>query len=707
MNKPMYPASFIQQAFDSRKNYIVIGLCGKTGAGCTTAAQILHASCEDLHMKQYQAQGTSFDAAYEQREYQILRRYAEQNWIPFEIVKSSALLTGHVLQYAPEMFADFLCNIARTQTVTENKGNYFRLCQQFFEKAMYLNLSPYAATDIQHLFSGTADASAVAEQVLGTLQRYDLVHPEDLAFQDSIEIDGITLFSVPNTGWIRISNVDLYHLFARFCKHQKNKENLNTPICCFILKEYIYHYLPEWCTTLWDSADQLCQISSIAKQLLGINLRLFREPYGIDTMESTVNGYTIIAEDIDFSIKLLRKYQRLAGALLGKMPHTQVIIDSIKTPFESWYLSDHYSNYYLFGICTRKENRGSRYVASGKSLEQFQALNMLEQPLELENQLQRFHAENSQGDANTLSEYILHRLYSYKKRYAKSLDNAQMHLESILQDVSSCIEIADIFINNDDASISMESNLVRYVCLIMHPGLVLPTPVERTMQIAYMAKLNSGCLSRQVGAVITDAQYHLLSMGWNQQPEGQFPCAYRDIDSICFPDDEESCKLMYSDFELAGDFKNTLHHIRHTYELDENGTGILTHFCFKDVYNTMCGERNFMYARSMHAEEIAFLNLGANANAAKGGYLFTTSSPCIACAKQAMQMQISKIYYIEQYPGIQFKHILASGTPFKYPEMMLPTGAIGKAYIQLYTPIIPLKDEDEIRTGWKMAEPLT
>ena len=47
-------------------------------------------------------------------------------------------------------------------------------------------------------------------------------------------------------------------------------------------------------------------------------------------------------------------------------------------------------------------------------------------------------------------------------------------------------------------------SLARIVALLMHPGLVTPTKIERCMQVAMTAKLNSGCLSRQVGAVVTD-----------------------------------------------------------------------------------------------------------------------------------------------------------------------------------------------------------
>lgn len=77
----------------------------------------------------------------------------------------------------------------------------------------------------------------------------------------------------------------------------------------------------------------------------------------------------------------------------------------------------------------------------------------------------------------------------------------------------------------------------------------------------------------------------------------------------------------------------------------------------------------------------------------RGGYLFTTSSPCELCAKRAKEAGISKIYYIQHYPGISRSHVISIGpkeTQARYESFV---GAVGLAYIKLYTPLIPYKDE--------------
>ena len=77
--------------------------------------------------------------------------------------------------------------------------------------------------------------------------------------------------------------------------------------------------------------------------------------------------------------------------------------------------------------------------------------------------------------------------------------------------------------------------------------------------------------------------------------------------------------------------------------------------------------------------------------------MFTTASCCELCSKKAYQLGITEIYYIDTYPGISRSHILESG--INRPKMLLFNGAIGRAYVNLYTPFLPLKDEIEELTN--------
>lgn len=75
-------------------------------------------------------------------------------------------------------------------------------------------------------------------------------------------------------------------------------------------------------------------------------------------------------------------------------------------------------------------------------------------------------------------------------------------------------------------------------------GLITPTAMERVMQVAYTVKLNSGCISRQVGAVVTDGDNSIKSVGWNDVANGQIPCSMRSLDGLMNDFDEKRTVIM-------------------------------------------------------------------------------------------------------------------------------------------------------------------
>lgn len=270
------------------------------------------------------------------------------------------------------------------------------------------------------------------------------------------------------------------------------------------------------------------------------------------------------------------------------------------------------------------------------------------------------------------------------------------------QNIQSCLEIADVYIYNPNIQnhkyYYLTEQIVKYIALILHPGLVAPTHLERCMQLAFNAKYNSGCLSRQVGAVVTGTDFSVRAVGWNDVPKGQVPCNLRCVEDYCLNKDEES----FSEYELNDHlFSETLYAIKEEV-LPDNDRQFA--YCFKGIYNGLTGKDNQVHTRALHAEENAFLQISKYGGAEiQGGKLFTTASPCELCSKKAYQLGIKEIYYIDPYPGISSSHILKFGRNGN-PKMILFTGAIGNAYIALYSPIMSYKDELELYTGVSVKE---
>lgn len=274
--------------------------------------------------------------------------------------------------------------------------------------------------------------------------------------------------------------------------------------------------------------------------------------------------------------------------------------------------------------------------------------------------------------------------------------------------ISRCIEISDIHLvnyeNQDSDHKKIVGQLLRYVALILHPGLVTPTKYERVMQVAVTAKLNSGCLSRQVGATVTNDKFSVMSIGWNEVPEKQVPCSLRYLDDLTTDNDPKS----FSTFEHSPKFKTLIKPVHDAFKksLTETNNGIHLTYCFKDIFTTGTERQKFnqVHTRSLHAEENAFLQLSkyGSGKSVIGGKLFTTASCCVLCAKKAYQLGISEIFFIDAYPDISQSHILESGD--HDIKMILFQGAIGRAYMKLYDQFLPIKDELELHHNIKVKK---
>lgn len=364
--------------------------------------------------------------------------------------------------------------------------------------------------------------------------------------------------------------------------------------------------------------------------------------------------------------------------------HNRVVIDSIRNSAEALYLRERYSGFYLIAI--HDENSIDHLKNKVKSLYAHH---------KYENQI-----------VNLFFKSIL-RL----NRNESEQDDFERGIFSS-PDTNRVIECSEIHIQNiwGDPDTSQEESLkymaekwIHYAALILHPGLVTPTAAERCMAVAYTAKLNSGCLSRQVGAAITNKDGSVRSIGWNEVPHGQVSCSLRTIDGV---ESEEACEVCsYSEFEMMGtvkyrDNKSFIDKIKDDYGQDLSPIKARLHglpfsYCFRALHNRYEGEKNQIFTRSLHAEENAIIQMSKyGGEALKDGIIYVTASPCELCSKKLYQIGVRQIVYVDPYPGIARQHIIAAG--FKQPDLKVFEGAIGPTYFKLYQPFMPYKDEIEI-----------
>ncbi|MFJ1470470.1 hypothetical protein [Massilia orientalis] len=407
---------------------------------------------------------------------------------------------------------------------------------------------------------------------------------------------------------------------------------------------YYVHALPKDSDTL----KQLLGESAFVKlyQIVGKNLRISGHPFKSDLIEGQ---FFTLAERVNQMIKLIIRTNKDQGQ------STLIIIDAIRSPLEAIFFQDRYAAFYLVAVSTPDDQRKQRLFKQGYATNDVESIDNEE------------YKARDWNDAAAFS----------------------------VQDIQACLQRADIYVSNPDEANkvsefkTLANQLIRFVSLMKHPGLVTPTAVERCMQLAYTAKLNSGCISRQVGAAVTDENFSVQAIGWNDVPKGHTPCSLRNRTDLLEGFDQKA----YSEYERKD--SGFIAQIKSNNEkyIPIKSTGRNISYCFKGEYNSLTKKPNQVHTRSLHAEENAFLQISkyGGGRGVEGGILFTTASPCELCAKKAYQLGIKNIYYIDPYPGIAISHIIHGGTA--NPKMHLFSGAIGRAFHRLYTPILAYKDE--------------
>jgi len=409
-----------------------------------------------------------------------------------------------------------------------------------------------------------------------------------------------------------------------------------------------------------------------------------------------------IAEVINAIIKQRRKETKKA----------HIIIDRLKNSYEMNYFREKYSGYHTIAINrdevyrkkSIKDKINRLYDDETKVNENFKLIEFIDRTEYLvsdfkDGKFEGFDVENCVQKAD------YHLWYDKRLSDITFFDKFQKEKNGNLTFENKILDKTNEFYVYQPLLIQ----ILKLTALIKQPGMITPSYTERIMQIAYNTKLNSGCISRQVGAVVTDKNFSVKGIGWNEVANGQLPCSSRDIRDFANSDDINNngftlFELGKSDhkYKDSKDFKEKLLEDIAKVEngLNENLKGRPCSFCFKSHHNAYEAKENQVHTRSLHAEENAMLQISKfGGQPLIGGNLFTTASTCELCAKKAYQLGIKNIFYIDVYPGISREQILNNG--FNIPKIFAFQGAIGRGFNKLYEQFMSHKDETFIRTKFK------
>lgn len=638
----------LKELYSLRKNFTVIGLTGRVGAGCSDIAKFL--ANEDFTEKVREDLSVHHDSLIpENLKYKICSSYLSygDNFKPFHIINYRDVLLLHLLYYGSNDSDNIGIAIGEILKIIFQNGKN---------------------GDINKTLSARGEDNCYTN-------RFD--NEEDIRFKDNIKS-----FLVSEPSW--------YELLK-----DNNKKGLNIFLKDNRQNASIFEFYFEFFENFSNKFYQLLNQYNLTKRTrlfhdLANNLREFGTVENLqidsDARKNNLDNIYIVAETINQLIKIWRNNKGEA----------KIIIDSLKNSLELMFFKEKFAAFYM--------------VAANKSLE--------ERKVYIRDQI----SHNYKFDNESVETYLKEILELGDGEY----DGGDVNKgEFYAPDVENCIQKSDFHIYFSDSKkgikevedsksqydyLSLVRQLTKLVALIHQPGIITPTNIERCMQVAYNAKFNSGCISRQVGAVITDENFVVKSIGWNDVAQHQIPCNLRSVTDLISNDPSE----LFSDYEKSDEkelelnkniFESFKGQMTKDYselkEKDDQLEGRNCSFCFKTSINAYEGEKNQVHTRSLHAEENAMMQLVKyGSEGVKGGNLFTTASPCELCSKKAFQLGIKNIYYIDPYPGIAGKHILKSGIdPKNNPKVLMFQGAVGRAFHKLYEPFIAYKDELKILTG--------
>lgn len=195
------------------------------------------------------------------------------------------------------------------------------------------------------------------------------------------------------------------------------------------------------------------------------------------------------------------------------------------------------------------------------------------------------------------------------------------------QHVQQCCDEADIVIVNAGSRDDLHRKLDYYVDLLQSPRQRSPSRFELAMKHAYTARARSTCACRMVGAAILRGD-NVVATGHNGK---------RLMANSCKALNKCPRRVMSNCCSCGSPIQFTMERCsqcRHTIDPDD----------FKAL------SKKLDFCVGVHAEERAILNVRGDRPSSRSVTLFSTTFPCLLCAKVIVEAGIRKLVYSEPYP---------------------------------------------------------
>ncbi len=181
------------------------------------------------------------------------------------------------------------------------------------------------------------------------------------------------------------------------------------------------------------------------------------------------------------------------------------------------------------------------------------------------------------------------------------------------------------------------------------------------MHLAYSVSLRSNCIQRQVGAVITDKNYRVLSTGYNNVPHASDSCF--DLYKKCYRKikKEKTMAKSIDHINFCINCGAPLQGQKKLFLLNNEEYWLKCEKCDTILDNLLLPGKELEFCRALHAEENAILSnpyLSEALNDHREMIMFTTTFPCMLCAKKIANAGICHLIFVEPYPISESHEIL-------------------------------------------------
>lgn len=378
----------VDRLYEQREKLIIIGLTGRTGAGCTTVANILskdNLSDMDLHSPKTRDFRNS-----DERKYSIIRKYMNnERWKAFTIIEASTIIFSFFANESLENFFEYLDGYKGE--ISDKDKLKKELCK------FALNKDNLNINDIE------------VDEFLDKHKNIKLV-PE------------------------------IEHFYFNEMKEEENPDRLLEIISFYTKKlkdrKNTFKKITEKC--MYTNNEKEFNLYSFLLQEIGNNIRSSGNPFD-DNFEP--GNEMRVAERINELVKIINLYEeRKDKKEIKERKRTRICIDAFRNPLEIQYFRDRYRSFYVFAVNTEDSDRKNRL---GLKRSQMDSLDEIE--------------------------------YSQKHK-----ENYDIFYH---QDIQACLEIADVYLYNPDVTnqhyYMLTEQLLKYIALMLQPGLVTPTHLER------------------------------------------------------------------------------------------------------------------------------------------------------------------------------------------------------------------------------------